>query len=320
MREINESKGLKSFTKPFSTIAIALVVGLGIGYAYQASKIAVLQDDLLDLRTKVSLLIAREQSLSADLEQAKHLAGNSSLDSNKTRKEMAELSQELSRNSEQSKAKEQRLQATIASLHAEIASANKRDDDLAKALGPKNASALNHPKGAAQSKGMSSARELALSKNEELLEKFTLVSYGSGGSAVYKHVYLENWRKIKPVSIIASLFLADITVDSAGRTHSVPFKSLNVVHGDEAMTFSSIDSLKQYFSGQEIGPEKMKCILSWDGHDYMKNPAYPTGVKYYTGNGINTVEAELDRDYAKALCETFELSESFKALSRLKGN
>ncbi len=318
MREIDESKHAKNFTAPLA--AIALIIGIVFGYAYQASEISELQDSLQDLRTKVSQLTAREKVLSADLTQANQIASNSSSDSRTARHEMEELHKELSRIRAQTKATEQSLQATISSLRQEIIITRKLAIDSAKVPGPDVSRESDKPNERIQINDRLLAKDLAISRNKELLEKFTLVSYESKGSAVYRHTYLENWRKIKPVSIIASLFLADVTVDSEGNRHSVPFKYLTVQHGNELLSFSKIDGLKDYFSGHEIGQEKLRCVLRWDGVDYMNSMSYPAAIKYYTGNGVNTVEVELDRDYANALRETFELSESFKTLNRLKGN
>jgi hypothetical protein len=316
MREIDESNVKKKLVLPSAAVGGALLIGLGVGYTSQTGKIAEAQDRLSDAHTQISLLATREQSLSAELERA----STSSKDLLKARSEIATLDTKLSRTQEEARASEQRLQAKIDSLQAELDSAQKRAEIFAKISGQDMEAGSKNLGLTFQSDGVILAKASALSRNKQLLEKFTLVSNGTRGSAVYKHKFLDNWRKIKSVSIIAALFLADITVDSAGNRHSVPFKSITMRHGDEVLTFSSIDSLKQYFSEHEIGGRKLGCTLKWESRNRLSNSYYTREIGDFSDLGTNTLEVELDGDYAKALRETFELSANFKELSQVQGN
>jgi len=301
MREIVESKGAKSFTKPALAIFLALAVGIGIGYSYQANEVDKLKISILEANTKASLSTKREMSLLADM----HKAGQ----------ELALLSQRLSQSQQQAKTTEQNLQTVVASLQAEVTNAQNRAANLAKIVGQDKTEETDTPWTINPTAATPSAKNPAVSRNKELLEKFTQVSDQFARPRVYKHKYLASWRQLKSVSVMASLFLADITVNEDGSTHSVPFRSLQILRNDEVLTFTDLDSLTAHFSKHKIGEEKLLCRLTWEGRNSTANESYPLGSMRRSERVVNTLEVELDRDYANALIEVRELSRSFENLN-----
>ena len=317
MKEIDQKKRTDNRWKSLAAVAIASAVGLGIGYAYQTGNNEELAQALSVANSKVSLLTSREKSLSTDLAEAKNKADSSNAESTRARDEILTLTQKLKQNGEQAGIREQGLKEVVASLTDEIAKTKTRANALAKAIDPAVLKEIDDAINVSKNDPRSSTKDATIARNRELLKKFTRMSDEFTRPRVYMHDHFGSIRKNKG-HLSSFSRLTNLTINTSGGTEGeFSFKSLQILHGDDVLTFSNLGVLNQFLKNYRFSEIPIRCRLTWEEHDYNQKPFASSRLSLY--NTVTKVEdLTLDKDYASALRESYDLAASFEELNELK--
>lgn len=315
MKEIEELKRSGTPWKPMAAATIVAVAGFMIFYTHQANQNEKLTQALSAANSKVSLLASREKSLTAELDEAKNRAKSTSYERNKARDENLALTKKLSEAEETVMTTERRLQEKVSSLASDLAASKTRADTLAKALDPDKLREIDGPKASTQTENPASKKSTAITRNKELLKKFIRVSDDFTRPKVYMHEYFE--KRLRDTGNMKSFSrLINLKVNTTGSIERASFKLLQILDGDEIVSFENLDLLHTFLKGRTFSEERMKCRLSWDELELNKNNRgyeIPTSSPF-----IDVPKSEdltFDRDFACALRETYELADSFKELN-----
>ena len=318
MKEIEASKRTDVLWNSLAAVSIAAAVGLGIGYAYQASHNEELTQALSMANSKIGLLSSQEKSLSADLAETKNRANSTSTEWIKARDENLALTQKLKQNGELARTREQGLQTEISSLTGEIAKIKTQANALTKAIEPAVLKEIEGTMTVAPSGPKSSIKDASITRNKELLNKFTRISDDFTRPKVYIHDY---FLRRKDSSIKgdpkAHARLKSLTVNTNGTKIGGTFTSLKVVHADDVITFTELDSLIQFLINHDFTDGDLKCRLTWD--EIEVGSLIPLRDRY--NNLLTKTKVSdliLDKEDAIAFKETFELAASFEEINRLK--
>ena len=320
MKEIDETKRPDNRWKSLAAVGIVAAAGLGIGYAYQASRLEELTQALTMANSKIELLSSQEKRLSNDLAEAKNRASSTDKDWVKARDENLALTQKLSDAAEQARSREQSLQATISSLTEETTKTKARANALAKAIDPVILKEIDTAMGVVPPDPRSLTQDAALARNKELLRNFTRVSDDFTRPKVYTHDYFLRRRKdsANKGDPRALARLTSLTVNTDGVTSGVTFTSLKVLNGDDVITFTELDSLLLFLKKHDFADGDLKCRLTWDELELGRNftTLRDRALNLLTSSKVS--DLTLDKEDAVAFKETLELAASFEAINRPK--
>lgn len=317
MKEIEPSKRTDDLWKSLAAVGIVAALGLGIGYAYQTGNNEELSQALSVANSKVGLLTSREKSLSTDLAEAKNRASSTGTEWIKVRDENLAITQKLKQTQEEAKLRERGLQEQVASLTDEIAKIKTRANALAIAVEPAVLKEIDDAINVAKNSPKSSTKDATIARNRELLKKFTLMSDDFTRPRVYIHDHFGSIRK-KNGHLSSFSRLTNLTINTSGGTEGeFSFKTLQILHGDDVLTFSNLGALNQFLKNYRFSGMSIRCRLTWEEYDYNKKPFASSRLNLY--NTVTKVEdLTLDKDFASALRESYDLAASFEELNELK--
>ena len=319
MKEIEPSKSTDDLWKSFAAVGIAAAVGLGIGYAYQTGNNEELAQALSVANSKVGLLTSREKSLSTGLAEANNRASSTGTEWIKARDENLALTEKLKQTQEEAKLRERGLHEEVASLTDEIAKIKTRANALTKAIDPAVLKEIEGSMNVAASGPKSSNKDASIARNKELLKKFTRMSDDFTRPKVYIHDY---FLRRKDSSIKgdpkAHARLKSLTINTEGSKNGGTFTSLKVVHADDVITFTELDSLIQFLINHDFTDGDLKCRLTWDEIEIGRSLSTLRDRNPNLLPNSKVSDLTLDKDDAIAFKETLELAASFEEINRLK--
>jgi hypothetical protein len=324
MKEIEELKRSGTHWKPMAAATIVAVAGFIIFYTHQANQNEKLAQALSAANSKISLLASREKSLTAELDEAKNRAKSTNTERNNARDENIALTKKFSEAEEMAMTTERRLQESVSSLTSDLAASMARANTLAKALDPEKLREIDGPKASTQTENPLSKKSTAITRNKELLKKFIRVSDDFTRPKVYMHEYFE--KRLRNTGNMKSFSrLINLKVNTAGAIERESFKLLQIIDGDEIVSFADLDLLHTFLKGRTFSEERIKCRLSWDELEINKDIQGYKDIRRYEISAkspfIETPKSEdltFDRDFAYALRETYELADNFKELNEFK--
>jgi hypothetical protein len=289
-----------------AAVGIVAAVGLGIGYAYQTGNNDELAEALSVANSKVSLLTSREKSLSTDLAEAKISAHSTGTEWLKARDENLALTQKLKQTQEEAKLLERRLQETVGSLTVNLAASIARANTLARALDPEKLSEIEGPKPSPQVDTAPTSSNMAVSRNNELLEKFNRTSDDFTRPKVYLHAMLGSrlFNCSNKQRNCGKCAFFNLAVNTDGKLIFEGYKltSIQVLHEDDVISFYKIEDLLDSLKNRFSKVSNLRCRLNWDYHDFKR-------LNYLPFSGAEDID--LNADDIAALKDTLELANNF---------